>query len=81
VALEQEARRVARARDQVGEYLDDIEQRFSPGHLAKVGSALVRASATRHPVVWAVSAAVGLGVVAGIVTWALMSDEGDSKDS
>lgn len=77
MALEQELRRAARARDRVGEYLDDIEQRFAPGHLAQVGSALAWASAKRHPVVWAVGAAVGLAIVAGVVTWALMSDEGD----
>lgn len=75
MALEQELRRAKRSRDQVGDYLDELEQRFAPGHLAKVGGAMARASARRHPVAWAVGVAIGVTAVAGIVTWALISDD------
>jgi hypothetical protein len=77
VALEHEQRRVERARNHVGESLDTLERRFAPGHLASVGYSLARQSAARHPVAWAVGAAVGLAAVAGLVTWALISDDAD----
>lgn len=78
MGLEYELRRARRARDLVGDYLDDIEDRFAPGNLARVGSALARASAKRHPVAWAVGAAIALTAVAGLVTWAVMNDEDDA---
>ncbi|AVG23215.1 hypothetical protein C3B54_11212 [Pontimonas salivibrio] len=77
MALEQELRRAERSRDQVGDYLDELEQRFAPGNLAKVGAALARASARRHPVAWAIGAAIGVTAIAGIVTWALISSDND----
>lgn len=79
MALEQELRRAEWARNRVGDYLDDIEHRVAPGNLAKVAATFARASARSHPVAWAIGAAVGLAVVAGAVTWALMSDDDDSQ--
>lgn len=80
MALEHELRRTQRTREQVGEYLDEIEHRFAPNNIARVGSALARASAARHPVAWAVGAALALTAIAGLVTWALMSDDDSEKD-
>ena len=75
MALESEVRRAARARDQVGEYLDEIENRFTPSYLGGIASSLIRRSAAKHPVAWAVGSAVVVAGVIGLVAWAVLSDD------
>lgn len=75
MALESEVRRAARARDDVGEYLDEIESRLTPAYLGGIASSVIRRSATRHPVAWAVGSAVVVAGVIGLVAWAVLSDD------
>ena len=75
MALESEVRRAARAREEVGDYLDDIESRLSPAYLGAIASGLIKRSATKNPVAWAVGSAVVVAGVIGLVAWAVLSDD------
>jgi len=75
VGIKRDVARSAVARDNLGNQLDEIERRFAPSYLSSVLSSLVRTSAAKHPVVWAVAGATVVAALVGLVSWALLNDD------
>lgn len=75
VGIKRDVARSAVARDNLGNQLDEIERRFAPSYLSSVLSSLVRTSAGKHPVVWAVAGAAVVAALVGLVSWALLNDD------
>ena len=65
--------RAARAREALGQALDDLEGKFAPSHVWKMGSWALRRSFVTHRAGWGVAATIGLALVAGLVMWAVVS--------
>lgn len=75
VGIKRDVARSAVARDNLGNQLDEIERRFAPSYLSSVLSSLVRTSAGKHPVVWAVAGTTVVAALVGLVSWALLNDD------
>ena len=75
MALEQELARVERARDRLGQQLDEVESRFEPKYLGAIAKDAVSRSAERHPAAWAIGATAAIAGALGWVAWALLSDD------
>ena len=65
--------RAAQARARLGQALDDLEGKFAPSHVWRMGLWALRRSLVSHRVGWGVAAAVGVALVAGWVLWAVAS--------
>ena len=75
MALEQETARVKRARDRLGDQLDEVEGRFHPAYLGGIARDAATRSAERHPLAWAIGATAAIAGALGWVAWALLSDD------
>lgn len=65
--------RAVQARGELGQALDDLEGKFAPSHVWRMGSWALRRSFITHRVGWGVAAAVGVALLAGWVMWAAAS--------
>lgn len=73
----QEQARAARARNALGDVLDDLESRFAPDYLGKVALWSLKRSFRTHRTGWLVAGGIGAAVAVGLVVWAVMSNEAD----
>jgi negative regulator of sigma E activity len=73
----QEQARAARARNALGDALDDIESRFAPDYVGKMALWSVKRSFRTHRTGWLVAGGVVAAVAVGLVVWAVMSDDKD----
>ncbi len=72
-----EEARAAHARANVGRALDELEGKWAPSHVWRMGSWALRRSFVTHPARWAVAAAVGALLLVGLVVWAAVSSDDD----
>ena len=75
MALEQEVRRVERARDALGGHLDEVESRFAPKYVGGIAKTFVSYSVAKHPLAWAAGATVVVAATIGLIAWAVLSDD------
>lgn len=68
-------RAAERAREELGETLDAIEDKFNVKKHAGEFSEKARRSYEENPVPWIVGATAALIAVGGLVAWALFSDD------
>lgn len=66
---------VAETRTELGETLDEIEQRLKPQNLAKQAMNWVSDSYDRNPTRWLIGIGVGLVGTVAAVLWALLGDD------
>jgi type VI protein secretion system component VasF len=71
----QEQARAQRARDALGDALDDIETRFAPDYVGKIAAFTIKRSFRRHRVWWGVAGGVAAAIALGLIVWAVMSDD------
>lgn len=77
MSLRRDLTRVAEARRELGQSLDDIEARLMPGHVGKVLMWVLKRESKKHPVPFTLGA-IGLGgLVVGLISWALVDDSDD----
>ena len=72
MALAREQEAVDVARDNLGRALDEVEAKFHPSHLSRVGSWWFRRSTKRHPVIWTGVVVGAFALVVGLVSWAVL---------
>jgi hypothetical protein len=73
----QEQARANRARQALGEALDEVERTFYPGHVGKMLAWTMKRSFRRHSVTWTVAGSVAVALAVGLAVWALASDDDD----
>ncbi|WP_227411721.1 MULTISPECIES: DUF3618 domain-containing protein [unclassified Cryobacterium] len=67
--------RVTTTRAELTETLDAIEDKLNIPKQARMATERARASYERNPVPWIIGASAALMVVAGLVAWAIFSDD------
>jgi hypothetical protein len=73
----QEQARVERARAAVEKALNEWEETIHPRNVARVISRSLKTSFETHKPAWGVAGASVVAVAAGLVAWAVLSDDED----
>jgi hypothetical protein len=73
----QEQARAERARRALGNVLDDVESRFHPAYIGRVGVWALKRSWRTHRVAWGVAGGVAVAIIGGLAVWAVASSDDD----
>lgn len=71
----QEQARANRARQALGDALDEVERTLYPGHVGKMLAWSIKRSVTKNPVPWTVAASTAVALAVGLAVWAMASDD------
>lgn len=72
--LERELTAVSTAREKLHGHLDQLEEKVAPGNVTRVAWWWLRRSSKKHPVVFTLGAVATIGIIVGLVSWALVDD-------
>jgi hypothetical protein len=67
--------KIASTRAQLGETLDAIEDKLNVSKRASEAAGRVKSSYESNPVPWIIGATVAAIAVAGVIAWAILSDD------
>jgi len=75
LTVEQAAAAAQKARYELADTLDAIEDKLNPVKQAQRASRPVQDSMQRNPIAWVIGSLAAVVVVAGLITWAVLSDD------
>lgn len=73
MSLKSDVARAEVARDRLGSHLDEIESRFMPQYVWRIGRAWATHSAKKHPAAWTLGGTAVAATVLGLLGWAIFS--------
>ena len=75
LTVEQAAAAAQKARYELADTLDAIEDKLNPVKQAQRAGRKVQDSVQRNPIAWVIGSLAAVVVVAGLITWAVLSDD------